>query len=140
MLQTVILSRQSDTTLTLPPGTDSLAGKISTMPTRKYPADTFGDRFDINHLPLPRPAIGYAVQLLNTDQLLDRQSQAFLAVRTPGLDALHEDFDAAYASAQRWTERNAIPHDEHCLAIVPVGYDEILQRPILIYGVLCGQP
>jgi hypothetical protein len=30
--------------------------------------------------------------------------------------------------------------DAHRLAIVPVGYDDLLQRHVLIYGVLCGQP
>jgi hypothetical protein len=30
--------------------------------------------------------------------------------------------------------------EDHHLAIVPAGFDDILQRHVLIYGVLCGRP
>ena len=103
-------------------------------------ADAFGDRFDLTALPLPRAPAGYAVQLLDTDQLLDRNSSDFLPVRSPQLNPLFDSFDDAYAAAAQWVESHDENPDEHRLAIVPVGYDPILERHILIYGVLCGAP
>ncbi|MBS1142366.1 MAG: hypothetical protein H6R13_3819 [Proteobacteria bacterium] len=110
------------------------------MANISLPADAFGDRFDLNTLPLPRPAVGYAVQMLDTDKLLDRQSGDFLSVRATALQPLFESFDAAYADAKQWMEKHSTDPDEHRLAIIPAGYDAILNRHILIYGVLCGQP
>lgn len=104
------------------------------------PADAFGDRFELSSLPLPRPPAGYAVQRLDTDQLLDRRSGALLPVRTPGLDALFDSFEGAYEAGCTWVLRHCAAPDEHHLAIVPAGYDAILERPILIYGVLCTRP
>jgi hypothetical protein len=105
-----------------------------------YPADAFGDPFDLGGLPLPRPARGYGVQLLDTDLLLDTASGDFLPVRSPDLDAAHASFAAAHAAAARWAACHGMAADAHRLAIVPVGYDDLLQRHVLIYGVLCGQP
>ena len=110
------------------------------MPDTHYPADAFGDPFDLGSLPLPRPACGYGVQLLDTDRLLDTGSGDFLPVRSPDLDAAHASFAAAHAAAARWASRHGMAPDAHRLAIVPVGYDDLLQRHVLIYGVLCGQP
>lgn len=104
------------------------------------PADAFGDRFELDTLPLPRQAAGYAVQMLDTDRLLDQVSGDFLAVRSERLEALFDSFDSAYSAAVRWVELNGEPADDHRLAIVPAGYDPILERHILIYGVLCGAP
>jgi hypothetical protein len=105
-----------------------------------YPADAFGDPFDLDRLPLPRPACGYGVQLLDTDRLLDAASGAFLPVRSPDLDAAHASFAAAHAAAARWAASHGMAPDAHRLAIVPIGYDDLLLRHVLIYGVLCGQP
>ena len=44
------------------------------MQRSEFSADAFGDRFNLADLPLPRPARGYAVQMLDTDTLLDRAS------------------------------------------------------------------
>jgi hypothetical protein len=104
------------------------------------PEDAFGDRFDLDCLPLPRAARGYAVQMLDTDTLLDSGSGEFLPVRSPQLSALFSSFDAAHAAAARWIAGHGIAPDSHALAIVPAGYDDTLQRHVLIYGVLCGQP
>ena len=41
------------------------------MPPFQFAADAFGDRFALADLPLPRPPRGYAVQMLDTDTLLD---------------------------------------------------------------------
>lgn len=110
------------------------------MLTIPFPADAFGDRFDISSLPLPRPPAGYAVQRLDTDRLLDRLSGELHPVRTPGLNAIFDTFDAAFLAASQWViSHDADPRDHH-LAIVPVGYDMVFNRPILIYGVLCAQP
>lgn len=105
-----------------------------------FPENAFGDPFDLARLPLPRPARGYGVQLLDTDQLLDKQRGEFLPVRTPGLDALFPSFEAARQAAGHWLHSHDVSADEHRLAIVPTGFDDVLQRPILIYGVLCAQP
>lgn len=104
------------------------------------PADAFGDPFELHKLPLPRPPAGYAVQMLDTDQLLDRVSGLFMPVRTPTLSPLFDSFDAAYAAARCWTSIHCTEPDEHRLAIVPAGFDPVLERHVLIHGVLCGQP
>ncbi len=103
-------------------------------------ADAFGDRFVLAELPLPRQAAGYAVQMLDTDTLLDRVSGELLPVRSPALDGLFATFDDAHAAASHWVKTHCNMPDGHRLAIVPAGYDEVLQRHILIYGVLCGRP
>jgi hypothetical protein len=110
------------------------------MPRFTFSADAFGDRFVLADLPLPRPPRGYAVQMLDSDTLLDRNSGAFLAVRSPALDGLFATFDDAYAAACQWVEAHCSRPEDHHLAIVPAGYDDVLQRHVLIYGVLCGQP
>lgn len=102
--------------------------------------DAFGDRFDLKSLPLPRRAAGYAVQRLNTDTLLDRASAEFLPIRSPLLSGLFASFDEAHAAASRWVSAHGLNPDEHGLAIVPANFDPVLQRHVLIYGVLRGQP
>lgn len=106
----------------------------------EFPADAFGDRFDLTDLPLPRAAAGYAVQRLDTDTLLDRNSGDFLPVRATQLQGLFDSFDEAHAAAARWVVSYCATPDEHGLAIVPADFDPILQRHVLIYGVLCGHP
>ena len=106
----------------------------------RYPENSFGDRFDLVSLPLARTAVGYAVQVLDTDTLLDRRTRRFLPVRSPGLDALHSSFDDAHRAAADWLDSHGGDPAQHALAIVPVGFDSALSRPILIYGVICGQP
>lgn len=110
------------------------------MTRNTFPADAFGDPFLIDHLPLPRAPAGYAVQRLDTDTLLDRRSGRFLAVRASDLDGLFGSFDEAYRAACTWVEDNCPTPTEHRLAIVPAGFDPILQRHILIYGVLRDHP
>ena len=106
----------------------------------ELPADAFGDRFELAALPLPRPPAGYAVQMLDTDKLLDRNSDSFRPVRSAELNGLFSSFDAAYAAASQWVVKNCQNPNEHHLAIVPAGFDHELNRHVLIYGVLCGQP
>lgn len=110
------------------------------MMSNALPADTFGDPFLLDDLPLPRRPAGYAVQRLDTDTLLDRHSGAFLPVRSPELAALFPSFEAAHAAASAWVTRHCPPPADHCLAIVPAGFDPVLNRHVLIYGVLCGHP
>ncbi len=110
------------------------------MPDDLLSPDAFGDRFDLADLPLSRPATGYAVQMLDTDTLLDKLTGAFMSVRSAALDGLFDSFDAAYAAAGNWVHNNRPNPREHKLAIVPAAYDSALQRHVLIYGVLCGQP
>jgi hypothetical protein len=105
-----------------------------------FTPDAFGDRFELGALPLPRPPAGYAVQMLGTDKLLDRQSGDFLPVRSTTLHPLFESFDSAYSAARQWVETHNTAPDQHRLAIVPAGYDAMLERHILIYGVLCEHP
>jgi hypothetical protein len=110
------------------------------MSPRPVAEDAFGDPFDLDSLPLPRAAAGYAVQLLDTDRLLDRHSGNFLPVRSAHLAASFATFGEAHAAASQWLDRHGEDPDEHRLSIVPVGYDPTRQRHVLIYGVLCGQP
>lgn len=110
------------------------------MASTTFPADAFGDRFDITKLPLPRPSAGYAVQMLDTDTLLDHQTKSFLPVRSTSLRALFQTFDEAYIAACAWVETSPIAPEGHNLAIVPAGFDKTLARHVLIYGVLCGHP
>lgn len=102
--------------------------------------DAFGDPFDLHALPLRRPAQGYAVQMLDTDTLLDRHCGDFLPVRSRQLDALFDDFASAHRAAAAWVRQHCRDADEHRLAIVPASFDTILNRHVLIYGVLCDQP
>ena len=106
----------------------------------ELPADAFGDHFSLARLPLPRAAAGYAVQQLDTDTLLDRRSGCLLPVRSPQLNGLFDSFEAAFSAARTWTLTHCPPPGDHRLAIVPAGFDPILKRHVLIYGVLCGQP
>lgn len=110
------------------------------MPSFPFSEDAFGHRFDLKQLPLPRPPGGYAVQLLDTDQLLDRLSGAFLPVRNAKLSGLFDTFDQACSAARHWVEAHGLKPDEHHLAIVPASFDDKLKRHVLIYGVLCGHP
>jgi hypothetical protein len=105
-----------------------------------FPDDFFGDRFTLGALPLPRQASGYAVQMLDTDRLLDEDSGEFLTMRTPALQGLFVSFAAAHAAASRWVNQHGTTPEEHRLAIVPASFDAELKRHVLIYGVLCGQP
>ena len=105
-----------------------------------FGADAFGDRCTLADLPLPRPAGGYAVQMLDTDTLLDRASGRVLAVRSAELDGLFASFDEVFAAACRWVEAHCSVPEDHRLAIVPAAFDAVRQRHVLIYGVLCGQP
>lgn len=110
------------------------------MDQRQLPLDTFGDRFDLAALPLPRAAAGYAVQMLDTDRLLDQVTGDFMPVRSAELRGLFESFDEAHTAALAWVERHCPSPENHRLAIVPAGYDHIRERHVLIYGVLCDQP
>jgi hypothetical protein len=94
----------------------------------------FGDPFRLEDLPLPRPAQGYAVQRLGSDQLLDRLTHDFLPVRHPALQALFPGFSPAAAAARAW--REAHPETAPELAVVPAAFDAASTRHILIYGVL----
>lgn len=89
---------------------------------------------------MARQPAGYAVQMLDTDKLLDLLSGAFLPVRSPALNGIFDSFDAAFAAASNWVAAHCPNPDDHRLAIVPASFDPVLQRHVLIYGVLCGQP
>lgn len=102
--------------------------------------DAFGDPFDLADLPLPREGTGYAVQRLNTDTLLDQATARFLPVRDRSLRALYPSFTAAHAAARAWITAHGTSIEETPLAIVPAAYDELMQRHVLIYGVLNCSP
>lgn len=109
------------------------------MHKNDFSEDAFGDPFSLEHLKLPRPAAGYAVQLLDTDQLLDVKKGHFQPIRSAGLDPFFATFNEAHAAAGLWLKSHT-GNPAPALSIVPVGYDIELQRPILIYGVLCTHP
>jgi len=110
------------------------------MVNHSLPPDAFGDRFAIEHLPLARKATGYAVQMLGTDKLIDRSTRDFLPIRSAALNGLFDSFDAAHTAARAWVDKHCPNPDDHHLAIVPATYDPVLQRHVLIYGVLCDHP
>lgn len=110
------------------------------LPQWIHGADAFGDAFDLDTLPLPRQGSGYAVQRLNTDTLLDRQTGDFLPVREPLLEGLYPSFEAARSAAAAWLKARNSTADREPLAIVPAYFDDILQRHVLIYGVLTAEP
>ena len=110
------------------------------MTNRPFAADAFGDRFALDALHLPRSAAGYAVQMLDTDRILDRLTGTFMPVRSEQLDGLFPSFDEAFADAGAWVEIHCPNPEDHRLAIVPASFDEAKQRHVLILGVLCGQP
>ncbi|MCL2346482.1 MAG: hypothetical protein FWC58_11610 [Desulfobulbus sp.] len=102
----------------------------------EHAADAFGDPFVVEDLPLRRPAAGYAVQMLGSDRLLDRRSGDFLPVRSPALAGLFATFAAARQAAAAWVDQHCRTPAEHRLAIVPAAFDDLLERHVLIYGVL----
>lgn len=104
------------------------------------PEDAFGDPFSLQDLPLPRTATGYAVQMLDTDTLLDRLTEEFLPVRDPSLAGLFESFREAHAAASAWLGKRGAGMDLYPLAIVPAYFDHGLNRHVLIYGVLTQSP
>ncbi|RIX41948.1 MAG: hypothetical protein D3M94_19035 [Rhodocyclales bacterium GT-UBC] len=110
------------------------------MPNNTLPADSFGDPFSLPDLPLPRQAVGFAVQRLDCDTLLDKTTGQFLPIRACERHVLFGSFDEAFAAASAWVLEHSPPPADHCLAIVPAGFDETMNRPYLIYGVLCTQP
>lgn len=110
------------------------------MPRFDHAADAFGDPFTLDTLPLPRPAAGYAVQMLGSDRLLDRRSGDFLPVRSPDLAGLFDSFAAARQAAETWVDRHCPTPTEHRLSIVPAAFDDVLERHVLIYGVLAEHP
>lgn len=115
---------------------DLLTRASDAHPPLVHGADAFGDRFELAALPLARPGTGYAVQLLDTDTLLDRNSGTFLPVRNSTLQGLFPDFDSAYAAAKNWLQLHGSNTERHPLAIVPACMDAQLERHVLIYGVL----
>lgn len=123
-----------------------LAGKAGAtvpdpaLPQRLFGADAFGDPYDVRSLPRSRPGMGYAVQLLDSDQILDRASGRFLSIRDPQLSGLFLSFHDAYAAARATVLAGKIDPREEPLAIVPAYHDATMQRHVLIYGVLTAQP
>lgn len=104
------------------------------------PHDAFGDRFELDRLPLARPGSGYAVQYLGSDTLLDRRTFTFLPIRNAGLSGLFDSFDQAFDAARTWLEQQDTETVEHPLAIVPAFHDPVMERHVLIHGVLPHTP
>lgn len=104
------------------------------------PADAFGDPFSLEALPLARRAVAYGVQRLDTDQLLDRGSGRFMAIRSPALQPRFATFAEAHRVASDWVLSHCPPPADPGLAIVPLAYDPLLERHVLIYGVLGSAP
>ena len=99
----------------------------------------FGDPFELEALPLPRPAGGYGVQYLGRDQLLDQLTGQFLPIRHPRLQGLFPSFAAAREAARTWRRTQRHEAEAPSLAIVPAAFDPVSERHILIYGVLQPQ-
>ncbi|MEY4592071.1 MAG: hypothetical protein RIR18_966 [Pseudomonadota bacterium] len=92
-----------------------------------------GDHFQLDQLVLPRPAIGYGVQHLGTDQLLNAYTATLIPIRQAlQVQSVFETFEAAAAAGQKHLAQNP----EIPLSIIPVGYDPIFDRLVLIQGVI----
>lgn len=110
------------------------------LPALVHGEDAFGDPFALESLPLPRAGTGYAVQLLDTDRLLDRASGELLAVREPHLQGLFDSFESARAAARAWLQERNTTLEKHPLAVVPAFYDPTMKRHVLVFGVLTREP
>lgn len=99
----------------------------------------FGDPFRLEDLALPRPAEGYGVQYLGRDQLLDQLTGQFLPIRNPTLRGRFPSFEAAREAAKAWWNSRTADEAAPSVAIVPVAFDPVSERHILIYGVLQPQ-
>jgi len=122
-------------------GRPGCADQPERLPHLALGDDAFGDPFTVDQLPLPRPGTGYAVQMLDTDTLLDRRSGRFLGVREAGLEALFDSFTEARAAAKAWLKSSWQPDGREIpLAVVPAYFDDLMGRHVLIYGVLTRTP
>lgn len=99
----------------------------------------FGDPFALHELDLPRQAVGYGLQQLGSDQVLDRNTGNLRSIRTPKLHPVFSSFSEAYTAGKTWVKNNHEISDIQ-LAIVPLGFDPELERHVLIYGVLQADP
>lgn len=105
-----------------------------------FPIDAFGDPYTLEQLTLPRPATGFAVQKLGLDQVLDPATGQFRPLRKASIHAVFGQFETAHAAASGWLRAQAFTPPEAGLAIVPAAFDEAMQRPVLILGVLETDP
>ncbi len=92
-----------------------------------------GDFFSIHTLVLPRPACGYGVQKLGSDLLLGPEGTALTPVRNANQEHLFETFDEAAKAGHAYLANH---HTECPLVIVPLGFDPIFERLVLIQGVI----
>lgn len=109
---------------------------MTKMPlNKKSPSDTHfpGDFFSLNKLILPRAAIAYGVQWLGTDLLLNAHTQTFTPVREIGQSAFFLSFESASDAGLAWLSTQ--PNSP--LGIVPLGWDPLFERAVLIHGVQC---
>lgn len=91
-----------------------------------------GDCFNLEDLVLPRPASGYGVQLLGTDQIIDQQGMLLRPIRQAETTSRFSSFEDAQIAGEHYLQQ----HPETPLAIVPLAYDPVFQRLILIQGVI----
>lgn len=91
-----------------------------------------GDYFNLENLVLPRPASGYGVQHLGTDQILDHQGTHLRPIRQAEITSNFPSFETAQIAGKQYLLR----HPEVPLAIVPLAYDPTFQRLVLINGVI----
>lgn len=82
---------------------------------------------------LPRPAVGYGVQHLGSDELLDHHGKELRPVRQASLAAfVFHDFTHATKAGLCFLQT----HPTIPLSIVPIGFDPLFERLILIHGVI----
>jgi hypothetical protein len=91
-----------------------------------------GTPFQLDQLILPRQASAYAVQWLGTDRILDRNTIAFSPIREAGISHVFREFSEATIAGQEWLNI----HPETPIAIVPVTFDDLFERWVLILGVI----
>jgi hypothetical protein len=92
-----------------------------------------GDYFLLEHLILSRPAIGYAVQYLGTDRVLNDDGLELHPIRNANKDrVIFNTFEMATTAGLTFLAQ----HPDSPLSIVPIGYDPVFERLVLIQGVI----
>jgi hypothetical protein len=105
------------------------------------PTTPFGDCFPRRPAVAASTGSGYAVQMLDTDTLLDRITRAIFC------RSVRRIAPGACSTALTMPAPRRLPGLKPLPAAGgtsaghrPAGFDDFLQRHVLIYGVLCGQP
>lgn len=105
-----------------------------------WPNDLFGDPFELAHLPLPRPALGYGIQEFDTGHALNPYTQSLQTLRASKKEVIFSTYAEAFQQGINYLQQKLSKSHDHNLCITPIGYDEVMERPVWILGVLWSEP